>query len=149
MCTNKRAKILQDSLTSLKSVDLQYAPGKTFKWDIGPLEFAKQTSTNSSIREPSLNRLCETVSGTKKLIQTIIEKVYGDFVAKFGDVYTHQLDSIIKLVTHLDLIISKACVCSKFNYCKPIIKPGTASYVQAKNLRHCLISNKFSKKNCM
>jgi DNA mismatch repair protein MutS len=52
-----------------------------------------------------------------------------------------EMESIIEFVTIIDVIFAKANLAKKYNYCKPIIKKSSKSFVNAKGIRHCLIEN--------
>ena len=56
--------------------------------------------------------------------------------------YSEQIDTIVKYVTELDMVITKAYLAKKFNYCMPVIDDSAKqSFLRAKDIRHILIEN--------
>ena len=64
--------------------------------------------------------------------------VFNKFVTSF-EMYQQKLESIINFITYVDILYTKATIAKKYNYCKPHIVKTDKSFIDAKNLRHCLI----------
>lgn len=145
--TDRRCKILEEVLkksnihtVSLKYNSRFYNEEREFKLDLekDKLEYNKQTATNKTIENNQINKLCKDVSLIKaNFIETVIE-VYNKII-KSLDIYQSQINTICELITYTDLIFSKAFIANKYNYCKPIISNSDKSFIQATDLRHCLI----------
>ena len=153
--TDRRCKILEEILTKNKSniqtVSLKYNSRfyneqREFKLDLekDPLIYNKQTATNKTIENNQINKLCKDVSLIKtNFIETVAE-IYNKII-KSLDVYQSKINAICELITFVDLVYSKAFIANKYNYCKPTIvvnesnKACEKSFVQATDLRHCLI----------
>ena len=107
-----------------------------------PLEYKKQTATNNIIENDQINKLCKDVSSIKNNFIETVSNVYNKII-KDLDTYIPKINTICELITHVDLVYSKAFIASKYNYCKPEISDNLdvpdKSYVCATNLRHCLI----------
>jgi DNA mismatch repair protein MutS len=71
-------------------------------------------------------------------MKDLILSVYNKFVSNF-EVFQCQLNTIINFVTMIDVLYNKSYLAKKFNYCKPNIVKSEKSFVEAKQLRHCLI----------
>ena len=53
----------------------------------------------------------------------------------------NEINLVIKYATIIDIIINKAFVSKKYNYCKPIIRDAEKSFLEIKQLRHPLIEH--------
>jgi len=71
-------------------------------------------------------------------MKDLITLVFNKFIVNFEN-YKKKLESIINFVTIIDLLYTKTSIAKKYNYCKPTIKKSQKSFVNTKNLRHCLI----------
>jgi len=149
--TDRRCKILEEVLkknnlqiVSLKYNSRFYNEEREFKLDLekDQLIYNKQTTTNKTIENNQINKLCKDVSLIKtNFIETVAE-IYNKII-KSLDVYQSKINTICELITFVDLIYSKAFIANKYNYCKPTIANDSTdqnkSFVQATDLRHCLI----------
>jgi DNA mismatch repair protein MutS len=149
--TDRRCKILEEVFkkgnlptVSLKYNSRFYNEEREFKLDLekDQLIYNKQTSTNKTIENNQINKLCKDVSLIKtNFIETVAE-IYNKII-KSLDVYQTKINTICELITFVDLVYSKAFIANKYNYCKPVIVNNLTdqnkSFVQATDLRHCLI----------
>jgi DNA mismatch repair protein MutS len=71
------------------------------------------------------------------LIDTV-SKVYKNIIKNLQD-FQDELTNINDLITYLDLIYAKAYIAEKYKYCKPEIEKNDKSFIEVKELRHCLI----------
>ena len=143
LSTNRRCKLLQDALpTEPTIVKLKYdsTSSKTFDFKTSKkqFEFEKQSASNNCILDEQINSLCKNISVIKVSLRDLITLVYNKFVVNFEQ-YQSRLESIINFITHIDILYTKASIAKKYNYCKPNIVKSDKSFVDAKNLRHCLI----------
>ena len=51
------------------------------------------------------------------------------------------MENMVKYVSLLDVLITKAHIAKKYNYCCPQLKEGEKSFFIAKQMRHCLIEH--------
>lgn len=145
ICTSRRCKLLEDALpitnTTIKlNFDMLNNTKKSFDLNISKNQFSfvKQTSSNNSIIDEQINGLCKNISSIKILMKDLITFVFNKFVASF-EVYQQKLESIINFITLIDILYAKGTIAKKYNYCKPNIVKADKSFVDAKNIRHCLI----------
>ena len=139
--TSRRCKLLADSLPKDPSiVTLQYNGNKKFDFKISKKQFnfEKQSSSNNFIEDEQISTLCRNISTIKISMKDLILFTYNRFVSHF-EKYQTNLESIIQFVTHVDLLYTKTSLAKKYNYCKPTIVSSEKSFVNASNLRHCLI----------
>lgn len=144
LATDRRCKILQELIKDKKNVEIKYRSSHsnmetTFTLSL-LLEYNKQTSSNNTITNEQITRLCKNVSSIKVNLIDTVSKVYQNIVVKLQD-YQEQIHNIGEFITYVDLAYSKAFISTKYNYCKPeIVSNETGkSFIKAKDLRHCLI----------
>jgi DNA mismatch repair protein MutS len=145
ICTSRRCKLLQEALpneSNIVTLNFQSSNNQTkpfdFKVSCNQFTFDKQSATNNFITDEQINLLCKNISNVKINIKDIITNVYNNFIEKF-EKYQKQLESIAHFVTLIDILHTKSNIAKKYNYCKPNIINSNKSFVDAKNLRHCLI----------
>jgi len=144
ICTSRRCKLLEDGLPSINTiVKLNFDTTntkKTFDLNVSKKQFSfvKQTSSNNSIVDEQINDLCKNISSIKVSMKDLIVFVFNKFVTNFED-YQQKLESIINFITLIDILYAKGTIAKKYNYCKPNIVKTDKSFVDAKNIRHCLI----------
>jgi len=104
------------------------------------ITFEKHTSSNRVITSNQINALCKNVTSTKIHMIDKVGLVYQDIVKDFQR-FQPQMEHIIAFITYTDVVFCKAFIANKYNYCRPIIDTNIEvnSYIEAKNLRHCLI----------
>lgn len=144
LCTSRRCKLLEDSLpASPQSVTLHYDNGtKQFEYIISKkrFEYKTQTAANNSIIDDEIRTICKNISTIKVSLKDTITLVFNKFIEKF-ELYQSQLESIIHFITLIDIVFAKANIAKKYNYCKPQIMESSKSFINAKNMRHCLIEH--------
>jgi len=144
LSTSRRCKLLQESLPASESLTtLSFiSNGSTKRFDLKISKnlflFEKQSASNNFIVNEQINVLCKTISSIKISTKDLITLVYNKFVVKM-EIYQTKLESIINFITLIDLLHTKSSIAKSFNYCKPNIVKSDKSFVDAKNLRHCLI----------
>jgi len=144
IATDRRCKILEELIKNKKSVILKYKSSNTqieqnFTFSL-EIEYNKQSSSNKTITNSQLSALCKNIGSIKVSLIDTVSKVYQSIVKKLQD-YNNELDNISEFITYVDLVYSKALIADKYSYCKPEIEMNETgkSFIQAENLRHCLI----------
>ena len=141
--TGRRCKLLVEALpTDLTIVQLEYdqAHNKKFEFKISKKQFSfeKQSASNNFILDEQITSLCKNISRVKISIKELIVVVFNKFVTQFEQ-HQAKLESIINFITLVDVLYTKSAIANKYKYCKPNIVKSNKSFVNAKNLRHCLI----------
>jgi DNA mismatch repair protein MutS len=139
--TSRRCKILQEALPAAETiVSLKLGENKKFDFKVSKsrFEFDKQSSSNNAISDDQISNLCRNITSIKLSMKDLILSVYNKFVSNFEQ-YQCELETIINFVTMIDVLYNKGYIANKFNYCKPNIVDSDKSFVNAKQLRHCLI----------
>lgn len=141
--TSRRCKLLLDALPNEQSVvPLKYDSMSSKKYELKvsktQFSFEKQSATNNCIVDDQINSLCKNISTIKVSLKDLITLVFNKFIEKFEN-YQNQLESIIHFVTLIDILYAKSTLAKKYNYCKPQLVEADKSFVDVKQLRHCLI----------
>jgi DNA mismatch repair protein MutS len=88
-----------------------------------------------------LNSIYHSIFNDKESLKKELIEVYKNFIVSLQE-YSEQIESIVHYVTELDLILTKAFIAKKYNYCMPIIDDSAPhSFLKAKEMRHILIEN--------
>lgn len=143
IATKRRTKILKEKLTKgslLIPFTLTYNNTKTSTpFDPSLLTFTKSIASNMRFSSPILRELYTGIEHTKTLLRVKLREIYKLFLSSLLT-FHKEMESIIKYVTILDIITTKAYVSKKFNYCKPIIDNGRdKAFLNATKMRHVLI----------
>jgi DNA mismatch repair protein MutS len=141
--TNRRCKLLEDCLPeneksiTLTSNFILHIKKKGF-------DYIKQSAFNCFINNNQINELCKKISIAKSSIKQFISLAFSKFVEDFGEQFQKQIELVIEFITVVDILYAKTSVSKMYNYCKPTIvasSKDTKSFVDAKNIRHCLIEH--------
>ena len=146
ICTSRRCKLLQETLSKDPIIvvleylvdDSSNTKKYNFKVSKTQFSFEKQSSSNNFIKDEQINEICKSISSTKVSMKDLITLVYNKFVSKMEEFQT-KFETIIQFATLIDLLFTKSSIAKKYNYCKHSIIKSDKSFINAQNLRHCLI----------
>ena len=147
VCTSRRCKLLQETLPKDSTIvvleyncqhESSFTKKYNFKISKNQFYFEKQNSSNNFIKDDQINDLCKSITNSKVSMKDLINLAYNKFVSKMEQ-YQEQLETIVQFITLIDLLFTKSYIAKKYSYCKPNIVQSDKSFIQAKNLRHCLI----------
>ena len=151
--TERRSKLLLEQIGKrVKAKEhvskLEYASidqdKKTFDFDLSTLQFSKAGSSAVTFVHEALSSVCASISETRNKIRDEIGLVFHKFVCELKECQ-ESFHTIVSFITDVDLIQNQAYIARKYKYCKPMIDVGKVgeeeegSYVDAKDIRHCLI----------
>lgn len=107
-----------------------------------PMYFHAQTASNDSIGNKQIDELCKNISSVKIQLKDLLTDIYRDLLKQLSEFQQH-IETIIQFLTMVDVVLVKATIAKKYNYCKPTIQKQASdkSFVDAKGLRHCLIEH--------
>jgi DNA mismatch repair protein MutS len=147
IATERRCKIIEELIKEKKKGDnvtlkynsSYYNKDATFTLSLN-LEFAKQSSSNKSIHNNQINDLCRNVGSIKVSLIDTVYNVYQSIITNLQE-YHNSIEKIIRFITLIDVIYSKAFISIKYNYCRPQIieTQNDNSFINVIGLRHCLI----------
>jgi len=145
ICTSRRCKLLQEALPKDTTIivleymdDFNFSKKYNLKVSKSQFNFEKQSSTNNFIKDDQINELCKRITSSKVSMKDLITLVYNKFVSNMEQ-FQNSMETIIQFATLIDLLFTKSTIAKKYNYCKPTIVKSDKSFINAKNLRHCLI----------
>ncbi len=146
--TKRRCTLLKENLpqketkVALKYISSYDAKEKTFDLPLSKdlVEFRNQSNSNNSIFTPLIHTLCANISSLKVKMKETIYRVYSSFIEKM-DALKDKIDDVNDFITNLDVLYAKVNLAKKYNYCKPVIVDHEKSFVNARDLRHCLIEH--------
>ena len=152
-CTDEDQNVnVKDSHKQIH-INIEYTSYKKIKISlpikISGLTYPVATGSNSAIVSPQINKICDTIIGSKNEMKIEIENIFNDFVKKFQNTFDYQFQKIIDALSVIDNLQNKVYIALKNKYTKPIINIDSSSanigaitsYVKAKDLRHCLIEH--------
>ena len=145
--TKKRSMTLKKHLAELLKKDadakINLSLGsKTLPILVSDIQMISAGTTNDAIEFPMLDRIIREKLTIKDTINTTIAKAYSRFLDKLESEGLTIIERLAKFVSRVDVLQSKAYVAKTYGYCRPKISSGMKhSFVDAKELRHCLIEH--------
>ena len=147
--TNARSTKLKAHLTK-ESTKLRYKWKSNFdksekitEIDTGVLQFKSVSGAASSDKKITCDKLTNVYNTILQSTDNLNEELdiqFKRFLKKLNS-YFREIDLIIEFVTLIDVVLTKAFISKKYNYCKPIIKNNDRSFLMAKDLRHPLVEH--------
>jgi len=145
--TNNRSKILREELKKDKKTEraIKYTSSyngeiKELTFNPHDLQYVKHTKSNLRVNSAQLNKIYASIFNDKETLKDELMDQYKEFIISLQK-YKTQIETIVHYVTELDLIITKAYLAKKYNYCKPVIEDSEYSFMKAKDIRHVLIEH--------
>ena len=97
------------------------------------------TSGNTKLMGTDLKNFYNKYIQKQDNLKEILKNVFTEFIISLRD-YNKEMQDFVKYVSTLDILVTKAYISKKYNYCKPVIKKkASKSFIIAKNIRHPLI----------
>lgn len=125
VCTNRRSNLLNDQLNGSNRKPMWY--------------FYPAGKSNKKIDNGMINKLCTTIHRSFSQLRERLSIEYNKFLETLQE-YGDKIECIVKYITLLDVVMAKAYVAKKYNYCRPHIDMSREkAYFDAKNIRHPLI----------
>lgn len=131
--TTKRSSALTNHLISH---ELEHKNGPIHMKDI---KFVKGTASCNKIDSPTLKDLSSSMKNYEDAITKESIKTYSDFLEDLEKEVFDDIEIIVKYIMRMDLLQCKVYNADKYNYCCPVIEDAPKSFVNAKDMRHCLI----------
>ena len=97
--------------------------------------------SDTFITVPDCDHYMECLRKSKIELKKNVEIEFLNFCEKLTD-YQEDFEVLIRFITNIDVLICKATVAIKYNYCKPQIDESKdVSFIEAKKMRHLLIEH--------
>jgi DNA mismatch repair ATPase MutS len=151
--TKRRTKLIEDRIKKLPadgkviSIIVDKESKRTLMFDTTGLTYPAASGSNNTIHSQQIYELCGKVVSLRVKISDLVGLVYNQFISSLHEYY-HDFENMIAFVSAADMIQNRCYVARKYRYCRPVIaeaeaeadaRAGSASFVRAKGLRHCLI----------
>jgi len=107
------------------------------------LEFKSVSCAESSAKKITCNKLTEVykaISQSGENLNEELDSKFKNFLKKLNT-YFREIDLVIEFVTVIDILLTKAHISKKYNYCKPVIRNNERSFLSARDLRHPLVEH--------
>ena len=132
--TNKRCKILETYFINSSNENKEYS---TIKFTTG----GANGSSNKKIMGNCMTQLYNEYMQKQDNLTEVLKVTYSNFVRSLVE-FDKEMQNFVTYVSHLDMIITKAYISKKYNYCKPKIdKKAKKSFFKAKEIRHPIIES--------
>jgi DNA mismatch repair protein MutS len=149
--TKKRGTILKKILATTMATEQPQPPelsipvggeAPTIHIPIQDIRIIGSTTSNDEIEIPFLSKLSRDILKTQEELNATISAEYFAIIETVEKEWTAHLSYFIEYIGNMDVLISKAFLARKYNYCRPAIDSASAkSYVKATKMRHCLIEH--------
>jgi DNA mismatch repair protein MutS len=93
------------------------------------------------VTSPEIKEITRMIQSSKDVLINEMILFYQNFIEDFLIHFETSLSEIVNYVTCLDILQCRAYIAHKYNYCKPEIKDADKSFVDAREIRHCLIEH--------
>jgi DNA mismatch repair protein MutS len=103
------------------------------------LVLTNQSATNSFVSCPKIDQLREEHTSSKAEMKGLLVSAFYQIISHMDAEFQSKLDNIIQFVTIIDVLHCKMTIAKKYNYCKPQIVSREKAFVDAEDLRHCII----------
>ena len=124
VCTNRRAKLLEEALKKKGSYSF-YPSGKS----------------NRKIENEAINTHTSAIHHTFSRLKNQLAEEYDKFLDKIQH-YGDKMETAVKYITRLDVLMNKVYVAKKYNFSQPTIDMSREkAFFEAKDLRHPLIEH--------
>ena len=146
IATKTRCKTLKTVLSSASSGSSTVLKYKSsfndqdcsFEFNI-KVDIIDSTSTNCCIINEQIKEMCKNITTIKLQLKDTINSTYSQIINDMVS-FLPQLEVLSNFIATVDVIYAKTFIAKKYNYCKPVIdNSASKSFVDAKDLRHCLI----------
>lgn len=138
--TAKRSLLLKSIATSTPNANIVLDNGVSL--DFKELKFSKASASNVEIDLPQLKTICQNMLTWKETLQSRIAETYRKILGELEVYIYDDIERIAQYVSKVDVLQNKAYIAQKYNYCCPtLIEDSSTSFVDARELRHCLIEH--------
>ena len=141
-CTSRRSTILKKQIEKGKfQVNLSFVNDNnvTEYFSFNPdIHVDKASASNVTIVNSEILTICNNITNAKQKMKDTIHSVYKNFISSLEN-YNNYFQNLILFCSNIDMLQNMCYIAVNNKYCKPDIKSGDKSYVNAKQIRHPLI----------
>lgn len=112
-----------------------------FEFQLSGIKFITTSGANEEIDIPSLNKILKEILYSKEKMNEVILTTYYSILDGLETNWLPSIEGIAIYAAKLDVLACKCYLAKYNNYCRPEIVDRDKSYVDAVELRHCLIEH--------
>lgn len=135
--TNQRYKSLKKNLDKKKKIIIN----DKYEIDTDTINFINVKTPVIKIKFKLLNQISKDLIKMTQTFNDNIKESFMNDIIYFNNKYTNEIKKIIDELTDYDILQSNSYLAIKRNYCKPIIKKNSKSYVKFEGIRHPIIES--------
>jgi len=141
--TKKRATTLKAALLTMDNGSNCQIPDSDISISVLDVKFISANASSDEIDIPILSKICKEMIYQKDTLNRWNIAAYHQVLTKFENDWYTALEKIAEQIAKLDVLQSKAYIAKTYHYCKPeiVINNQDQSFVDARDLRHCLIEH--------
>ena len=128
--TKTRTKIAEKALTKEKNQTLL---------DLSLLKFENSTKTTNEVKHPKIKDCVESILNLREDGYQMMKELLTRHLTQFMHTYCDLIRDVSKCISKLDVLQSRIYNSIKYNYTLPEVCDEDKSFVDIKELRHCLI----------
>jgi DNA mismatch repair protein MutS len=145
--TKKRGTTLKAALLTMDNGSNCQIPDSDISISVRDVKFISASASSDELDIPILSKICKEMIYQKETLNRWNISAYHQVLTKFENEWYTTLEQIAEQIAKLDVLQSKAFIAKTYHYCKPEIINNNASdndnniqsFVDARDLRHCLI----------
>ena len=144
--TNRRSMILKDKLTKKSNNNLLYSSSyngerHTLAFSQERIQYNTAGKSNKRIDSKEIGNICSKISVSFTHLKDELKTQYKEVIERI-QMYGEHIQVIVQYIILLDVLVTKAYVAKKYNYCRPVIDDSREkSFFEAKQIRHALIEH--------
>jgi DNA mismatch repair protein MutS len=140
--TKKRSILLKTVLGNLVNKEGALVVSDKIRIQYADIKWVAPSTNLVTIDIPLVKELRDELVQGKEEWNKEIEKEYRRFLVQFETEWFQDLEKISKYIAKIDVLFCKAYLANEYKYCEPnIIDTTESSFVDAKDMRHCLIEH--------
>jgi DNA mismatch repair protein MutS len=130
--------ILESNVEENKKIVIEYP---YFEFQLSDIKFLNASGTTEEIDIPVLNKIIKEIMFSKEKMNEIIATTYYSILEKVEENFFKIIENLTEYISKLDVLTCKSYLAKYNNYCRPEIVENEKAYVNATDLRHCLIEH--------
>ena len=108
-------------------------------FDYSNVKFINSTASNNEVQHPRLNTAISQVLSLRDIGLKTLKDTFSKLLLNFVEKYYDDIEIIVNFISKLDVLQCRIYNSIKYNYKLPTIGNNSKSFIDIKNMRHCLI----------
>ena len=136
-------KIIKDIIDDEKRNNFLIVENPHIKIDLRDIKFISASTNADEIEIHCLSKISKDLLYAKDKMNILISETYLLILDRLEKDFFQELENIANYISKIDVLQCKTYIARNNNYCKPEIidKDSNKSFVNALELRHCLIEH--------